>query len=373
MDNSNIDPGVHHLRGIHVPLPKNPNSVGSWDDMYIEDAGNGKVRIDVYGKDPQGNPRHSVDELDEETYERIRADLIRKEQATLPAFSSIKSGNTIGRLIGETAPSTLPAVHANPPIEAETEDEGITGEQILDGIQIGLDVIGLTPVIGEAADIINAGVSLARGDIVGAGLSLLSAIPFAGYLGSAGKIGRHGTKAAAMASNVTKSSEHIARKTAGGAGKNASGDGAKIQPRKLDPGSPEHKAGAWERYQSRGGKKDLDAWSKQYDTNMRNYQYGLAREAQYRKTLRAQEGTLQTPITKRQIDILKEKEMYAGQLKTGKVSLTKENQLAIQKDALLVEQGWTVEHILEKGASKPYLEALEKAGIRYKTGPQIPQ
>ena len=159
---------------------------------------------------------------------------------------------------------------------------------------------------------------------------MLSAIPFAGYLGTAGKIGRHGTKGAALASDVTKSSEHIARKTVESAGTQASGDGAKILPRKLDPGSPEHKAGAWERYQNRGGKKDFGSWSKQYETNMRNYQYGLAREEQYRKALRAQEGTLKTPITKRQIDILKEKEMYAGQLKTGKVSLTKENQLAIQ-------------------------------------------
>lgn len=187
MDNPSIDQKVHQLRGIHVPLPKNPNSVGSWDDMYIEDAGNGKVRIDVYGTDPQGNPRHSVDELDEETYERVRADLLRKEQATLPAFSSIKSGNTVGRLIGETAPSTLPAVHANPPIEAETEEEGITGAQVLDAIQIGLDVIGLLPVVGEAADIINAGISFARGDYIGAGLSLAAAIPFAGWGATAGK------------------------------------------------------------------------------------------------------------------------------------------------------------------------------------------
>ena len=34
--------------------------------------------------------------------------------------------------------------------------------------------------------------------------------------------------------------------------------------------------------------------------------------------------------------------------------------------------GWAVEHTLEKGASKPYLDALEKAGISYKTTPQIP-
>lgn len=142
--------------------------------------------------------------------------------------------------------------------------------------------------------------------------------------------------------------------------------------KKLKPNTPEHKADRWERYKKRGGQKDYDAWSKQYDTNMKNYKYGLKREADYRTALSAKEGTIKTPLTNRQIDILKADEMYAGQLKTGPVSLTKENVLAIQKDAELVKRGWDVEHILEKGASKPYLEALERAGIRYHIGSKIP-
>ena len=81
---------------------------------------------------------------------------------------------------------------------------------------------------------------------------------------------------------------------------------------------------------------------------------------------------LKTPRTNRQIDILDSAKNYAGQLKTGPVSLTKENLLAIEKDGWLVKQGWTVEHILEQGASKPYIGALEKAGIDYRIGPQIP-
>lgn len=105
---------------------------------------------------------------------------------------------------------------------------------------------------------------------------------------------------------------------------------------------------------------------------MQNYSHGLAREKTYRNAMEASEGTIKTPLTNRQIDILKQKEVYAGQLKTGRVSLSKDNQLAIQKDALLVKDGWKVEHILEKGATKPYLDALEKAGIHYKIGPQIP-
>lgn len=85
-------------------------------------------------------------------------------------------------------------------MEAETPEERKIGDKILDGIQLGLDVIGLIPVVGEIADLGNAGISLGRGDPVGAGLSLLSAIPFAGWAGTAGKIGRHGATAAVEAS-----------------------------------------------------------------------------------------------------------------------------------------------------------------------------
>ena len=146
----------------------------------------------------------------------------------------------------------------------------------------------------------------------------------------------------------------------------------KETPTKPKPGSIEHKADRWEKYQQRGGEKSYEEWSKQYDINMRNYKFGLDREIDYRDAMGASEGTIKTPLTNRQIDILKNDEMYAGQLKTGPVSLTKENITAIQKDAELVKQGWNVEHILEKGASKPYLDALEKAGVTYKIGPQIP-
>ncbi|HEN8798626.1 TPA: hypothetical protein U8251_001184 [Pseudomonas putida] len=247
MNNPSIDQKVHQLRGVHVPLPKNPNSVGSWDDMYIEDAGNGKVRIDVYGTDPQGNPRHSVDELDEETYEKVRADLLRKEQATLPAFSSIKSGNTVGRLIGETAPSTLPAVHANPPIEAETEEEGITGEQILDGIQIGLDVIGLLPVVGEAADVFNAGISLARGDYIGAALSLSAAIPFVGWGATAGKAVKGGVSKLTTAEKTIQKPPHSSPAKPNSSNR----DGAKIK------GSPDKKTSPPERPSWRDSETDI--------------------------------------------------------------------------------------------------------------------
>lgn len=142
---------------------------------------------------------------------------------------------------------------------------------------------------------------------------------------------------------------------------------------KLRAGSPEHKADRWEKYQKKGGTWDHTRWSKQYDTNMQNSSYGLAREKEYRDEMGGTSKTLKTPYTNRQIDIFKSDEGYAGQLKTGKVTLNKENIDAIQKDKWLAKEGYNVEHILEKGASQSYLDALDEAGITYKIGPQIPE
>jgi hypothetical protein len=142
-----------------------------------------------------------------------------------------------------------------------------------------------------------------------------------------------------------------------------------VKPR---AGTPEHKAARWEAYQKRGGKWDYERWSKQYDTNMKNVDHGLARERAYREQLGGASETIKTPFTYRQIDIHKADEMYAGQLKTGKTSLNKQAQIDIQKDATMVKSGYKVEYILEKGASKPFIEALEKNGIDYHIGLKIP-
>lgn len=92
-----------------------------------------------------------------------------------------------------TKPNLPPTGGAEPvptganPGEAEGKTS-LTG--FLDGFQTTLDIIGLVPVIGEPVDLFNAGVSALRGDWVGAGLGLTSAIPFLGWGGTAAKIGR---------------------------------------------------------------------------------------------------------------------------------------------------------------------------------------
>lgn len=69
-------------------------------------------------------------------------------------------------------------------IEKENIDEGV-----MDWLQGGLDIVGLIPGIGEAADGVNAAISLARGNPLEAVLSLISMIPMAGdAVGKGGKL-----------------------------------------------------------------------------------------------------------------------------------------------------------------------------------------
>ncbi len=138
----------------------------------------------------------------------------------------------------------------------------------------------------------------------------------------------------------------------------------------MSPGSPAHKAQRWEDYK---GDWNFERWSKQYDVNMKNNSYGLGREKEYRKILGGISKMEKTKFTNRQIDIAKLKERYLGQLKTGKHYLTKQAKIDIKKDAWLVKyKGYKVEYILEKGGSKPLLEALKKNGIDYHIGKKIP-
>lgn len=90
------------------------------------------------------------------------------------------------------------------------------GETILDWVQYGLDALGMIPGIGWAFDLINAGIYVARGQYIMAGLSLAAAIPGVGNAVTAAKwAGKVGVAAA-------KSSKFV-----GAAGKALSG-GAKL-------------------------------------------------------------------------------------------------------------------------------------------------
>lgn len=64
------------------------------------------------------------------------------------------------------------------------------GEGALDVLQLGLDVLGFVPVLGEGADALSGGIDLGRGDYVGAALSAASLLPVGGQAAGATKIAR---------------------------------------------------------------------------------------------------------------------------------------------------------------------------------------
>jgi len=243
-----------HVQVKEVPLRK---LSGGPDRMFVQTDGTGKVLVDFAdGVNEWGKAL----ELDESQYEALRQEAFQRELADLqdiPTYTELyppaghggaitsPNGNTLGRVNGETPPMGKTADGSNADVDSETPAEGVTGEQVLDGIQLGLDIVGLIPVVGEIADVANADISLARGDYAGAALSLLSAVPFAGYLGTAGKIGRHGAKAVAEASVKTSKEvvEQTAREAAQKRAKEAAArkqvSGGKVRPKKLQKKKPE--------------------------------------------------------------------------------------------------------------------------------------
>jgi hypothetical protein len=78
-------------------------------------------------------------------------------------------------------------------------------EAALDNLQLALDILGLVPGIGEAADAASGAISLGRGDYVGAALSGASLVPIGGQIPGAGKIARGLKRIFGAADNVPTS------------------------------------------------------------------------------------------------------------------------------------------------------------------------
>ena len=265
-----------------VPLRKLPSGP---DRMYIQSDGAGNVLVDFAdGVDEWGKSLA----LNETQYEALRQEAFRKELADLegiPTYPQLypsaknsgatttPNGNTLGRVSGEAPATGDAAEHSNPEIESETPAEDVTGDEILDSLQLGLDIIGLIPVVGEIADVANGGISLARGDYTGATLSLLSAVPFVGYLGTAGTIGRHGTKAVLEASVKTskevveRTAIEAAQKRAKEAAARKQASGGKVRPKKLQKKKPEcfdpRQSDAYKKMSEAGKKGYLKAYARQ--------------------------------------------------------------------------------------------------------------
>lgn len=100
----------------------------------------------------------------------------------------VKGSVHVEELEEEERPLPMPPPDPPPPPE-EPKKKGFWNK-VLDVVQIGLDVVGAIPGVGIAANVVNAGISMARGDKLGAGLSLVACIPFAGPLVKGAKMAK---------------------------------------------------------------------------------------------------------------------------------------------------------------------------------------
>lgn len=65
----------------------------------------------------------------------------------------------------------------------------------LDATSLGLDATGVGAAVSFVPDLLNAGISLGRGDFTGAGLSAAAAVPFLGAPANATRLGRGALRA----------------------------------------------------------------------------------------------------------------------------------------------------------------------------------
>ena len=82
-------------------------------------------------------------------------------------------------------------------------------DKILDGVQVGLDVVGLIPVVGEIADGVNGSIYLARGDKLNAALSFAAMIPVVGSAATGAKYVNKGLKYGEEIADAGKSAKNL--------------------------------------------------------------------------------------------------------------------------------------------------------------------
>lgn len=114
----------------------------------------------------------------------------------------------------------------------ELDTEGLNKDSVLDGVQLALDAAGMVPVLGAIPDLINASISVLRGDWVGAGLSIVAAVPGVGDVVGGAKIAYKGAK---IAGKVSAKSAKAGKAVAKGPSNVFPIDSAKSANRTVNP------------------------------------------------------------------------------------------------------------------------------------------
>ena len=110
---------------------------------------------------------------------------------------------------GNSFGPTIPSAYIDPVQEMIYQDyQRYQNNREFDGIQRTLDAAGLVPVFGIAADLVNAGISAARGRWKDAAMSLGAAVPIVGMAAGLFKIGKGLGQAKKLWNPVGKTINH---------------------------------------------------------------------------------------------------------------------------------------------------------------------
>lgn len=143
-----------------------------------------------------------------------------------------------------------------------------------------------------------------------------------------------------------------------------------------EPGSAERKAATWDHYQKRGGDWTYERWSMTYEQNQVRALQANAAVSEYHNTQGWGEREVTVyPVVNgvespRRLDIADEAARRGVEYKTGYQTASADNLWELQRDAELVaSRGWSIEWVFRDRASQPLLDALDRAGIKYKIEP----
>ncbi len=148
-----------------------------------------------------------------------------------------------------------------------------------------------------------------------------------------------------------------------------------IESRGLVSGTPEHRSAAWDAYQQRPNDGwDYDRWSSVYEANQTRAAEANAAADEYQRSLGWGEREVTLPVqvggttSDRRLDIADPRSQRGIEYKTGYQTATVDNLWELERDAALVQQGWNIEWVFRDQASQPLLDALSRAGIKYRVG-----
>lgn len=139
------------------------------------------------------------------------------------------------------------------------------------------------------------------------------------------------------------------------------------------PGSVLHKAERWKEYLDSGGQWNYTRWSNVYDSNMTKAVNAHKAVDDYHSTLGwgGREVSIIVQVDGknyiRRLDIADSNPLIRKgvEYKTGYQTATQENLWELKRDAELVKLGWNINWVFEGTASKPLLNALDNAKIKY--------